>query len=120
MAVNLTNLIDLDGLRAFKTKNDEARANAITKALDDYKNRDFVHTGSALQASLGSILVPDRTDTTSIVSGTGSIEDPYIVDFTVVYDDGESNRVYYKNTSSAESTASVASTSDIEALFGNR
>ena len=116
MAVNLTNLIDLDGLRAFKTKNDEARAAAITKALDDYKHNDFVHTGSSLQASPGSILVPDRTDASSIVSGTGSAEDPYIVDFTVVYYNG-GNPIYYKNTSSAESTASVASTSDIEDLF---
>ena len=116
MAINLTNLIDINGLRAFKTKNDEARNSAITKALDDYKKL-FVQAGSSLQAVPGSILVPNSGDTSEIVSGSGSIEDPYIVDFTVVYDSGDGNKTYYKNTSSAESNASVASTNDIEALF---
>ena len=112
MAINLTNLIDLNGLSAFKTKNDEARAAAITKALDDYKKHDFVYIGSG--SSSGSIYVsPDN----EAISGTGSFEDPYIVDFTVVHEDDSHNMIYYKNTSSAESTASVASTSDIEALF---
>ena len=115
MAVNLTNLIDLDGLRAFKSKNDQARDSAISEALTDYKNNKFVRT-DAMIADPGSIYVPSSASSSNIISGTGSYEDPYIVDFTVVYDSG-SEKKYYKNTSSAESTASVASTSDIEALF---
>ena len=118
MAINLTNLIDLDGLRAFKNKNDEARANAITEAQTDH-DRHFVEvnyaSGVAAEPKPGSIMVPSADD---VVSGNGTKEDPYIADFTVVYVDsiGE-NPKYYKNTSSAESSASVASTSDIEALF---
>jgi len=116
MAVNLTNLIDLDGLRAFKSKNDQARDSAISGALDDYKRNKFVRT-DAMIVDPGSIYVPSTGSSSGgIISGTGSAEDPYIVDFTVVYDNGGS-KIYYKNTSSAESTASVASTSDIEALF---
>ena len=116
MAINLTNLIDLDGLRAFKSKNDQARDSAISGALDDYKNNKFVRTDRMI-SDPGSIYVPSAGDSSGgIISGTGSFEDPYIVDFTVVYDNG-SSKAYYKNTSSAESTASVASTSDIEALF---
>ena len=116
MAINLTNLIDLDGLRAFKNKNDQARDSAISGALDDYKNNKFVRT-DAMIVDAGSIYVPSAGNSAGgIISGTGSADDPYIVDFTVVYyNDG--NPIYYKNTSSAESTASVASTSDIEALF---
>lgn len=104
---NLTNLIDLDGLRAFKDKNDEARANAITEALDDYKN-NFVSSDSS---EPGTIMVTSNSEATS---GTGSYDDPYIMDFTVVQVTGDS-RTYYKNTSSG--AGSVASTSDIEALF---
>ena len=116
MAINLTNLIDLDGLRAFKSKNDQARDSAISGALDDYKKNKFVRT-DAMIVDPGSIYVPSTGSSAGgIISGTGSAEDPYIVDFTVVYDNG-GNPIYYKNTSSAESTASVASTSDIEALF---
>ena len=116
MAINLTNLIDLDGLRAFKTKNDQARDSAISGALDDYKKNKFVRT-DAMISDAGSIYVPSAGGSSGgIISGTGSAEDPYIVDFTVVYYNG-GNPIYYKNTSSAESTASVASTSDIEALF---
>lgn len=116
MAINLTNLIDLDGLRAFKNKNDQARDSAISGALDDYKNNKFVRT-DAMITDPGSIYVPSAgVSSGGIISGTGSAEDPYIVDFTVVYYNG-GNPIYYKNTSSAESTASVASTSDIEALF---
>ena len=100
---NLTSLIDLDGLRAFKTKNDEARANAITEALNDYKN-NFVSNDSAP----GTIRIGET------ISGTGTSDDPYVVDFTVVQVDGD-NMTYYKNASSG--TGSVASTDDIEALF---
>ena len=116
MAINLTNLIDLDGLRAFKSKNDQARDSAISGALDDYKNNEFVRT-NAMITDPGSIYVPSTSSSAGgIISGSGTSDDPYIVDFTVVYyKDG--NPIYYKNTSSAESTASVASTSDIEALF---
>ena len=109
MAIDLTNLIDLDGLRAFKDKNDEARANAITEALDDYKN-NFVSSDSS---EPGTIRVPSNGEA---ISGTGTEDDPFVVDFTVVQVNGDS-RTYFKNTSSAESTASLASTSDIEALF---
>ena len=118
MAINLTNLIDLDGLRAFKTKNDQARDSAISGALDDYKKNKFVRT-DAMIVDPGSIYVPSiGSSAGGIISGTGSADDPYIVDFTVVYDSGsDGSKIYYKNTSSAESTASVASTSDIEALF---
>lgn len=116
MAINLTNLIDLNGLRAFKNKNDEARDSAIFGALDDYKKNKFVRT-NAMIVDPGSIYVPSTSSSAGgIISGSGSADDPYIVDFTVVYDNG-GNKIYYKNTSSAESTASVASTSDIEALF---
>ena len=116
MAINLTNLIDLNGLRAFKNKNDQARDSAISGALDDYKKNKFVRT-DAMASDPGSIYVPSAGGSSGgIISGTGSAEDPYIVDFTVVYYNGGSP-IYYKNTSSAESTASVASTSDIEALF---
>ena len=116
MAINLTNLIDLNGLRAFKSKNDQARDSAISGALDDYKKNKFVRT-DAMIVDPGSIYVPSAGGSSGgIISGTGEADDPYIVDFTVVYyNDG--NPIYYKNTSSAESTASVASTSDIEALF---
>ena len=118
MAINLTNLIDLDGLRAFKTKNDQARDSAISGALDDYKKNKFVRT-DAMISDPGSIYVPSAgVSSGGIISGSGTSDDPYIVDFTVVYDSGsDGNKIYYKNTSSAESTASVASTSDIEALF---
>lgn len=118
MAINLTNLIDLNGLRAFKSKNDQARDSAISGALDDYKKNKFVRT-DAMIVDPGSIYVPyaGSSSGSSIISGTGSAEDPYIVDFTVVYDNGDGSKIYYKNTSSADSTASVASTSDIEALF---
>ena len=118
MAVNLTNLIDLDGLRAFKAKNDEARAAAITEAQTDH-DRHFVainYASGAAEPAPGTIMVPTAGDA---ISGSGTKEDPYIVDFTVVYVDstGE-NPKYFKNTSSDESsTASLASTSDIEALF---
>lgn len=104
---NLTNLIDLDGLRAFKTKNDEARANAITEALDNYKN-NFVSSDSS---EPGTIRVLSNSEA---ASGTGTEDDPFIADFTVVQVIGDS-RTYYKNTSS--SAGSVASTDDIEALF---
>ena len=114
MAINLTNLIDLDGLSAFKTKNDEARTAAITEAQTSH-DRKFVNYGSGVQPKPGMIVASDPA---YAVSGTGTEADPYIVDFTVVYvnESGESP-VYFKNTSSSESTASVASTSDIEALF---
>ena len=114
MAINLTNLIDLNGLSAFKTKNDEARAAAITEAQTDH-DRHFVDYGSSTQPEPGMIVVSDPADA---ISGTGTSDDPYVVDFTVVYvsSNGE-NPKYFRNTSSAESTASVASTSDIEALF---
>ena len=114
MAINLTNLIDLDGLRAFKSKNDEARTHEINDALTGYKNK-LVSTDAMVQP--GAIYVPSPSGSTgAIVSGTGTADDPYIVDFTVAYyNAGEP--IYFKNTSSAESTASVASTSDIEALF---
>lgn len=116
MAINLTNLIDLNGLRAFKNKNDQARDSAIFEALDDYKKNKFVRT-DAMIVDPGSIYVPyTGSSSGGIISGSGTSDDPYIVDFTVVYDNGGS-KIYYKNTSSAESTASVASTSDIEALF---
>ena len=116
MAINLTNLIDLDGLRAFKSKNDQARDSAISGALDDYKKNKFVRT-DAMISDPGSIYVPSTGSSAGgIISGTGEADDPYIVDFTVVYYNG-GNPIYYKNTSSAESTASVASISDIEALF---
>ena len=116
MSINLTNLIDLNGLRAFKDKNDQARDSAISGALDDYKKNKFVRT-DAMIVDPGSIYVPSTGSSAGgIISGTGSAEDPYIVDFTVVCYNG-GNPIYYKNTSSAESTASVASTSDIEALF---
>ena len=118
MAINLDNLIDLDGLRAFKAKNDEARAAAITKAQTDH-DRNFVAinytSGGAAEPEPGTIMVPTAADA---ISGNGTKEDPYIVDFTVVYvDSAGENPKYYKNTSNAESTISVASTSDIEALF---
>ena len=118
MAINLTNLIDLNGLRAFKAKNDEARAAAITEAQTDH-DRHFVAinyaSGGVAEPKPGTIMVPTAGDA---ISGNGTKEDPYIVDFTVVYVDstGE-NPKYFKNTSSAESNASIASTSDIEALF---
>ena len=116
MAINLTNLIDLDGLRAFKNKNDQARDSAISGALDDYKRNKFVRT-DAMISDTGSIYVPSAGSSAGgIISGNGSAEDPYIVDFTVVYYNS-GVPIYYKNTSRAESTASVASTSDIEALF---
>lgn len=105
MAIDLTNLIDLNGLRAFKDKNDEARANAITEALDDYKN-NFVSSDS----------VPGTIKIGETISGTGTSDDPYVTDFTVVQVSGD-NMTYYKNVSGAVSTASVASTSDIEDLF---
>ena len=112
MAINLTNLIDLDGLRAFKDKNDEARANAITEAQTEH-DRGFVVFKDGIKP--GTIMVPNNDQA---ISGTGTLDDPYVVDFTVVYvdSDGE-NPKYFRNTSSAESTASIASTSDIEALF---
>ena len=114
MAVTLTDLIDLNGLRAFKTKNDEARAAAITEAQTDH-DRHFVDYGGSAQPEPGMIVVADPQDA---ISGTGTFDDPYIVDFTVVYvDSNGENPKYFRNTSSAESTASVASTSDIEALF---
>ena len=114
MAINLDNLIDLDGLRAFKTKNDEARANAITKAQTDH-DRGFVVYGDGVRPAPGTIMVPSSSDA---ISGNGTADDPYIVDFTVVYVNSEGGAAtYFRNTSSAESTISVASTSDIEALF---
>lgn len=114
MAINLTNLIDLNGLSAFKTKNDEARAAAITKAQTDH-DRHFVDYGSGIRPEPGMIAV---SGTNEAISGTGTSDDPYIVDFTVVWVDSEGkDPMYFRNTSSAESTASVASTSDIEALF---
>ena len=114
MAINLTNLIDLDGLRAFKNKNDEARAAAITKAQTDH-DRHFVDYGGGTHPTPGMIVASDPGDA---ISGTGTFDDPYIVDFTVVYvDSNGENPKYFRNTSSAETTASVASTSDIEALF---
>ena len=113
MAINLDNLIDLDGLRAFKTKNDEARAAAITEAQTNH-DRHFVDYGSA-HPEPGMIVASGPDDA---ISGTGTLDDPYIVDFTVVYvDSNGGNPKYFRNTSSAESTISVASTSDIEALF---
>ena len=112
MAINLTNLIDLDGLRAFKDKNDEARANAITEAQTNH-DRHFVDYGA--QPDPGMIVTSEPSDA---ISGTGTADDPFVVDFTVVYVDSEGkNPKYFRNTSSAESTASIASTSDIEALF---
>ena len=113
MAINLTNLIDLDGLRAFKNKNDEARTAAITAAQTKH-DRHFVEI-DADKPEPGTIMVPSTGDA---ISGNGTKDDPYIVDFTVVYvDSSGENPKYFKNTSSADSTASVASTSDIEALF---
>ena len=85
-------------------KNDEARANAITEALDDYKN-NFVSSDSS---EPGTIRIGETT------SGTGTFEDPYVVDFTVVQVSGD-NMTYYKNASSG--AGSVASTDDIEGLF---
>lgn len=115
MAINLTNLIDLDGLKVFKTKNDKARDSAISEALENYKNHKFVRT-DAMIVDPGSIYVPSEPSSNDVISGTGTQDDPYIAAFTVVYDSG-SGKKYYKNTSSAASTASVASISDIEALF---
>ena len=116
MAVNLTNLIDLDGLRAFKSKNDEARTAAITVAQTNHDRKfvDVDYTNDAVPKP-GTIVTSDPSHA---ISGIGTKEDPYIVDFTVVYvnENGESP-LYFKTTSSSESTASVASTSDIEALF---
>lgn len=113
MSINLTNLIDLDGLRAFKTKNDEARTAAITAAQTKH-DRHFVDYGNS-KPEPGMIVTSDPSHA---ISGTGKFDDPYIVDFTVVYvDSSGENPMYFKNTSSADSTASVASTSDIEALF---
>ena len=115
MAVNLTNLIDLDGLRAFKDKNDEARAAAITKAQTDH-DRHFVDYGSSSNPPEPGMIMASDPD--HAISGTGTFDDPYVVDFTVVYvDSNGENPKYFRNTSSAEATASVASTSDIEALF---
>ena len=114
MAVNLTNLIDLDGLRAFKNKNDEARAAAITEAQTDH-DRHFVDYGASTRPEPGMIVASGPSEA---ISGTGTYDDPYIVDFTVVHvDSNGDNPKYFKNTSSAESNASIASTSDIEALF---
>lgn len=114
MAINLTNLIDLDGLRAFKNKNDEARTAAITAAQTKH-DRHFVDYGSSTQPEPGMIVTSDPSNA---ISGNGTKEDPYIVDFTVVHvDSNGENPKYFRNTSSADSTASVASTSDIEALF---
>lgn len=114
MAINLTDLIDLDGLRAFKTKNDEARTAAITEAQTNH-DRHFVDYGGSTQPEPGMIVASDPSNA---ISGTGTFDDPYIVDFTVVHvDSSGENPKYFKNTSSADSTASVASTSDIEALF---
>ena len=109
MAINLTDLIDLNGLRAFKAKNDKARAAAITEALDDHDRGFVVYDG----VKPGTIMVPTNSHA---ISGTGTVDDPFVVDFTVVQVTGD-NWTYYKNTSSAESTASIASTFDIEALF---
>ena len=115
MAINLTNLIDLDGLRAFKDKNDEARANAITEAQTNHDRHFVDYGGVSRQPEPGMIVASDPDDA---ISGTGTFDDPYIVDFTVVYvDSNGENPKYFRNTSSAESTASVASTSDIEGLF---
>ena len=115
MAINLTDLIDLDGLRAFKDKNDEARAAAITEAQTKHDRRFVDYGGSSLHPEPGMIVASDPSDA---ISGTGTADDPYIVDFTVVHvDSNGENPKYFRNTSSAESTASVASTSDIEALF---
>lgn len=114
MAINLTNLIDLNGLRAFKSKNDEARTEAITTAQTKH-DWHFVDYGGGLQPEPGMIVTSDPS---YAISGTGTFDDPYIVDFTVVrVDSNGENPKYFRNTSSAESTASVASTSDIEALF---
>lgn len=114
MAINLTNLIDLDGLRAFKSKNDEARTAAITEAQTNH-DRKFVDYTDGAAPKPGTIVASAPSHA---ISGHGTEEDPYIVDFTVVYvDENGENPVYFKNTSSADSTASVASTSDIEALF---
>ena len=118
MSINLTNLIDLDGLRAFKTKNDEARTAAITEAQTNH-DWHFVeinyNSTAAAEPAPGTIMVPT---TGNAISGNGTKEDPYIVDFTVVYvDSSGENPMYFKNTSSVDSTVSVASTSDIKALF---
>ena len=114
MAIDLTNLIDLDGLSAFKSKNDEARTAAITAAQTNHDRR-FVDYGVHLQPEPGMIVASDPVHA---ISGTGTSDDPYIVDFTVVHvDSNGENPKYFRNTSSAESTASLASTSDIEALF---
>lgn len=114
MAINLSNLIDLDGLRAFKAKNDEARAAAITEAQTKH-DRHFADYGSSTQPEPGMIVTSDPNHA---ISGTGTFDDPYIVDFTVVHvDSNGENPMYFRNTSSAESAASLASTSDIEALF---
>ena len=112
MAINLDNLIDLDGLRAFKTKNDEARAAAITEAQTKH-DRGFVVYNDGSVVEPGRIMVPSND---KAISGTGTFDDPFVVDFTVVQVTGD-NMTYFRNTSSAESTISVASTSDIEALF---
>ena len=115
MAINLDNLIDLDGLRAFKTKNDEARAAAITEAQTKHDRRFVDYGGSSLKPEPGMIVTSDPVHA---ISGTGTFDDPYIVDFTVVHVDSDGGSPkYFRNTSSAETTASVASTSDIEALF---
>ena len=115
MAINLTNLIDLDGLRAFKDKNDEARANAITEAQTEHDRGFVVYNDGSSVVEPGRIMVPNNDQA---ISGTGTEDDPFVVDFTVVYvDSNGENPKYFRNTSSAESTASVASTSDIEALF---
>lgn len=115
MAINLTNLIDLDGLRAFKSKNDEARAAAITEAQTNHDRKFVDYTDDVAEPKPGTIVASGPSHA---ISGNGTKEDPYIVDFTVVYvDSSGENPMYFKNTSSADSTASVASTSDIEALF---
>ena len=115
MAINLTDLIDLNGLMAFKAKNDEARAAAITEAQTEHDRGFVVYNNGSSVVEPGRIMVPNNDQA---ISGTGTADDPFVVDFTVVSvsSDGE-NPTYYKNTSSAESTASIASTSDIEALF---
>ena len=115
MAINLTNLINLDGLRAFKNKNDDARDSAITGALDDYK-KHFVQIFSGSGSTSSGAIFVGNPGSSEVISGTGTYSDPYIVDFTVIRVDG-GDKKYFRTTSSAKSTASVASTSDIEALF---